>query len=301
MKILVTGISGQLGHDVCETLCERGHEVYGCGTKAAYSGIAPLRCDGIQYRQLDITNEDDVKKVFNEVCPDTVIHCAAWTAVDNAEDEENKSLVYAVNETGTRFIASACAESGAKLMYISTDYVFDGSGDMPWKPESEEYAPVNVYGASKLAGETAVRERVDKAFILRISWVFGINGANFVKTMMRLSESHDTLRVVSDQIGRPTYTKDLSELMADMIETQRYGCYHVSNEGDFISWYDFACEIFRLTGATTKVIPVTTEEYGLSKAARPKNSRMDTSCIIRSGFKPLPDWKDALARYIEEL
>lgn len=301
MKILVTGINGQLGHDVCETLCKRGHKVYGCGTKAAYSGIAPLSCDDIQYRQLDITNEDNVKRVFDEVDPDAVIHCAAWTAVDNAEDEENKSLVYAVNELGTRFIASACAANGAKLMYISTDYVFDGSGDEPWKPENEAYAPVNVYGASKLAGETAVRVCVDKAFILRISWVFGINGANFVKTMMRLSESHDTLRVVSDQTGRPTYTKDLSELMADMIETQRYGCYHVSNEGSFISWYDFACEIFHLTGATTKVIPVTTEEYGLSKAARPKNSRMDTSCIIKNGFKPLPDWNDALARYIEEL
>lgn len=287
MKIFVTGAGGQLGHDVVEELAARGHEAVG----------SDLQC-GIP---LDITNGEAVDRVLRQVRPDAVIHCAAWTAVDAAEDAENREKVHRINGQGTRNIAEACQALGCKMMYISTDYVFDGQGTDPWQPDCPDYAPLNVYGQSKLEGENAVRELVDKGFIVRIAWVFGRNGANFVKTMLRLAETHDSLRVVCDQVGTPTYTPDLARLLADMIETDKYGTYHATNEGGYISWYDFACEIFRQAGKTVRVQPVTTAEYGLSKAARPMNSRLDKSKLAQNGFNPLPDWRDALARYLREM
>lgn len=287
MKIFVTGAGGQLGHDVVEGLAARGHEAVG----------SDLQC-GIP---LDITDGEAVDRVLRQVRPDAVIHCAAWTAVDAAEDAENREKVHRINGQGTRNIAEACQALGCKMMYISTDYVFDGQGTDPWQPDCPDYAPLNVYGQSKLEGENAVRELVDKGFIVRIAWVFGRNGANFVKTMLRLAETHDSLRVVCDQVGTPTYTPDLARLLADMIETDKYGTYHATNEGGYISWYDFACEIFRQSGKTVRVQPVTTAEYGLSKAARPMNSRLDKSKLAQNGFNPLPDWRDALARYLREM
>ena len=287
MKIFVTGAGGQLGHDVVEELAARGHEAVG----------SDLQC-GIP---LDITDGEAVDRVLRQVRPDAVIHCAAWTAVDAAEDAENREKVHRINGQGTRNIAEACRALGCKMMYISTDYVFDGQGTDPWQPDCPDYAPLNVYGQSKLEGENAVRELVDKGFIVRIAWVFGRNGANFVKTMLRLAETHDSLRVVCDQVGTPTYTPDLARLLADMIETDKYGTYHATNEGGYISWYDFACEIFRQAGKTVRVQPVTTAEYGLSKAARPMNSRLDKSKLAQNGFNPLPDWRDALARYLREM
>lgn len=287
MKIFVTGAGGQLGHDVVEELAVRGHEAVG----------SDLQC-GIP---LDITDGEAVDRVLRQVRPDAVIHCAAWTAVDAAEDAENREKVHRINGQGTRNIAEACRALGCKMMYISTDYVFDGQGTDPWQPDCPDYAPLNVYGQSKLEGENAVRELVDKGFIVRIAWVFGRNGANFVKTMLRLAETHDSLRVVCDQVGTPTYTPDLARLLADMIEADKYGTYHATNEGGYISWYDFACEIFRQAGKTVRVQPVTTAEYGLSKAARPMNSRLDKSKLAQNGFNPLPDWRDALARYLREM
>lgn len=287
MKIFVTGAGGQLGHDVVEELTARGHEAVG----------SDLQC-GIP---LDITDGEAVDRVLRQVRPDAVIHCAAWTAVDAAEDAENREKVHRINGQGTRNIAEACRALGCKMMYISTDYVFDGQGTDPWQPDCPDYAPLNVYGQSKLEGENAVRELVDKGFIVRIAWVFGRNGANFVKTMLRLAETHDSLRVVCDQVGTPTYTPDLARLLADMIEADKYGTYHATNEGGYISWYDFACEIFRQAGKTVRVQPVTTAEYGLSKAARPMNSRLDKSKLAQNGFNPLPDWRDALARYLREM
>ena len=287
MKIFVTGAGGQLGHDVVEELAARGHEAVG----------SDLQC-GIP---LDITDGEAVDRVLRQVRPDAVIHCAAWTAVDAAEDAENREKVHRINGQGTRNIAEACQALGCKMMYISTDYVFDGQGTDPWQPDCPDYAPLNVYGQSKLEGENAVRELMDKGFIVRIAWVFGRNGANFVKTMLRLAETHDSLRVVCDQVGTPTYTPDLARLLADMIETDKYGTYHATNEGGYISWYDFACEIFRQAGKTVRVQPVTTAEYGLSKAARPMNSRLDKSKLAQNGFNPLPDWRDALARYLREM
>ena len=287
MKIFVTGAGGQLGHDVVEELAARDHQAVG----------SDLQC-GIP---LDITDGEAVDRVLRQVRPDAVIHCAAWTAVDAAEDAENREKVHRINGQGTRNIAEACRALGCKMMYISTDYVFDGQGTDPWQPDCPDYAPLNVYGQSKLEGENAVRELVDKGFIVRIAWVFGRNGANFVKTMLRLAETHDSLRVVCDQVGTPTYTPDLARLLADMIETDKYGTYHATNEGGYISWYDFACEIFRQAGKTVRVQPVTTAEYGLSKAARPMNSRLDKSKLAQNGFNPLPDWRDALARYLREM
>ena len=287
MKIFVTGANGQLGHDVVEELSRRGHTAVG----SDLSGDCPL----------DITDADAVTRVLGEIRPDAVIHCAAWTAVDAAEDAENRDKVQAINGGGTRNIALACRALGCKLLYISTDYVFDGQGETPWQPDCRDYAPLNAYGRSKLAGEEAVRALTERYFIVRIAWVFGLHGGNFVKTMLRLSESHDTLRVVCDQVGTPTYTPDLSRLLADMIETDRYGVYHATNEGGYISWYEFACEIFRQAGKTVNVIPVTTAEYGLSKAARPMNSRLDKRKLVENGFTPLPDWRDALGRYLKTL
>ena len=288
MKVFVTGVGGQLGYDVMNELKKRGHESVGSDIMED----AEIK--------LDITDKAAAEEALSKIKPDAVIHCAAWTAVDAAEDEENKAKVYAVNVTGTKNIAEACKGLGCKMIYISTDYVFNGQGTAPWIADCKEYAPLNYYGQTKLKGELAVSEILDKYFIVRIAWVFGLNGKNFIKTMINVGKTHDTVRVVSDQIGTPTYTYDLARLLVDMVETEKYGYYHATNEGGFISWYDFCCEFYRQYGLTTKVIPVTTAEYGLSKAARPFNSRLDKSKLIEAGFKPLPDWKDAVKRYLEE-
>lgn len=280
MKVLVTGAKGQLGYDVVNELTLRGHEAI-----------------GVDISEMDITSAAQTMNVIAEISPDAVIHCAAWTAVDAAED--NEDAVRRVNADGTRNVASACKAVGAKMMYISTDYVFDGQGTEPWSADCKTFAPLNVYGRTKLEGERAVADNIDNYFIVRIAWVFGAHGKNFVDTMLRLGQTHDTLRVVSDQIGTPTYTPDLARLLVDMIETEKYGYYNATNEGGYISWYDFACEIFRQAGMKTKVIPVTTEEYGLSRAKRPFNSRLDKSKLSANGFKPLPDWRNALERYLK--
>ena len=294
MLVFVTGVNGQLGYDTVKELLSRGHRVIGSGT------AAECRC-ACEYCRLDITDTVAVNAALMRIKPDAVIHCAAWTAVDAAEDEENRGRVYAVNVDGTANIASACSALDCKLLYISTDYVFDGQGDEPWRPDCRTYAPLNVYGRSKLEGELAVASAVERFFIVRTAWVFGVNGKNFVRTMLELGRTHDSLRVVNDQIGTPTYTPDLARLLANMIESEKYGYYHATNEGGFISWYDFAVEIFRQTGCIVKVIPVSTAEYGLSKAARPFNSRLDKDKLTQCGFVPLPDWKDALSRYLNEI
>lgn len=301
MKIFVTGVNGQLGHDVMNELASRGYEGVGSDLAPLYSGIADgTSVTRMPYVSLDITDASAVKRVLEEVHPDAVVHCAAWTAVDMAEDDENVAKVRAVNAGGTQHIADICKELDCKMLYLSTDYVFDGQGTEPWQPDCKEYKPLNVYGQTKLEGELAVSGTLDKYFIVRIAWVFGKNGKNFVKTMLNVGKTHDTVRVVDDQIGTPTYTFDLARLLVDMIESDKYGYYHATNEGDYISWYDFTCEIYRQSGYTTKVVPVTTAEYGLSKAKRPFNSRLDKSKLIANGFKPLPDWKDALRRYLKE-
>ncbi|MCQ2418832.1 MAG: dTDP-4-dehydrorhamnose reductase [Clostridia bacterium] len=294
MKLFVTGVGGQLGYDVTIELTRRGHSC--CCSDILTQAPDGLQCLGCDYVPLDITDAEAVQRTFAEIRPDAVIHCAAWTAVDAAED--NREKVMAINHHGTAHLAAACRELDAKMLYISTDYVFNGDGTEPWEPECTAYAPVNVYGDSKLQGELAVKQLVKKYFIVRTAWVFGENGNNFVKTMLRLGQTHPQLRVVNDQIGTPTYTPDLARLIADMIETEKYGIYHATNAGGYISWYEFACEIFKAAGCPTKVIPVTTEEYGLSKARRPFNSRLDKSKLIAMGFTPLPDWKDALTRYL---
>ena len=300
MKTLVTGVNGQLGHDVMLELQKRGYEAVGCGSSPEYRGMADAVAK-LPYVSLDITDDAAVDRVLQEIKPDCVCHCAAWTVVDAAEEAENKDKVFAVNVDGTRNLARACQALDAKFMYISTDYVFNGQGTEPWKADSQEFAPLNVYGKSKLYGELAVKELLANYFIVRIAWVFGLNGNNFVKTMLKVGKTHDVLRVVNDQIGTPTYTVDLARLLVDMLETEKYGTYHATNEGGYISWYDFAREIFRQAGYPTKVIPVTTEEYGLSKARRPFNSRLDKSKLKEQDFQPLPDWRDAVGRYLEEL
>lgn len=302
MKVLVTGVNGQLGHDVLNELLRRGHQGIGSGSAPEYRGIedGSPACTA-DYAGMDITDAAKVNGVIRALHPDAVIHCAAWTNVDGAEDEENIPKVFAINEDGTKNIASVCREIGAKLMYISTDYVFNGQGTAPWQPDCRDFDPLNVYGKSKLAGEQAIAETLENFFIVRIAWVFGLNGKNFVKTMLKLGKTHDTLRVVNDQIGTPTYTYDLARLLVDMIKTEKYGTYHATNEGGYISWYDFACEIFRQAGMNTTVVPVTTAEYGLSKAARPFNSRLDKGKLRDNGFEPLPDWRDALTRYLKEI
>ena len=302
MKVFVTGVGGQLGHDVMNELHKRGYEGVGSDIAPAYSGID----DGsavttAPYVSMDITDAAAVTAALCAAQPDVVIHCAAWTAVDLAEDEDKQEKVRAINARGTENIAKTCKALGCKMVYISTDYVFDGQGETPWQPDCKDYAPLNVYGQTKLEGELAVANTLEKYFIVRIAWVFGKNGNNFIKTMLNVGKKYDTLRVVNDQIGTPTYTLDLSRLLVDMIETDKYGYYHATNEGGYISWYDFACEIFRQAGYSTKVTPVTTEEYGLSKAARPFNSRLDKSKLTQNGFAPLPTWQDALARYLKEL
>lgn len=302
MRVFVTGINGQLGHDVVNELAKRNIEAVGSDITEEYSGLS----DGsavtmTKYVKLDITDKNAVESVISEIKPDAVIHCAAWTAVDAAEDEENQPKVRAINADGTQNIADACKKIDAKMVYISTDYVFDGQGTEPWKPDCKDYAPLCVYGQTKLDGELAVANTLEKYFIVRIAWVFGINGKNFIKTMINVGKTHDEVRVVNDQIGTPTYTFDLAILLADMIETEKYGYYHATNEGGYISWYDFTCEIYRQAGMTTKVTPVTTAEYGISKAKRPFNSRLDKSKLTENGFKPLPTWQDALSRYLKEI
>ena len=311
MKVFVTGVAGQLGHDVMNELADRGYEGIGSDIRGVYSGL----CDGtaaesMPYMQMDITDADSVGNVLRSVKPDVVIHCAAWTAVDLAEDEDKQETVQMVNAIGTRNIAEVCRELGCKMVYLSTDYVFDGTGTEPWKPDCRNYSPLNVYGKTKLEGELAVSELLDRYFIVRIAWVFGKNGKNFIRTMLNLGKTHDRLTVVKDQIGTPTYTYDLARLLVDMIETEKYGYYHATNEGGYISWYDFATEIFRQAAELghpeydkdhLTVVSVTTEEYGLSKAARPFNSRLDKSKLAENGFTPLPTWQDALARYLKEI
>lgn len=302
MKVYVTGVCGQLGHDVMNELARRGHEGIGSDLAPTYSGAQ----DGsavctMPYERLDITDAAAVRESLLCAQPDAVIHCAAWTAVDAAEEVENRNRVRAINADGTRHIAQACWKLGCKLMYISTDYVFNGQGEDPWQPDCKDFAPLNVYGQTKLEGELAVRELLEKYFIVRIAWVFGLSGKNFIRTMLRLGQTHSTLRVVSDQVGTPTYTLDLARLLVDMIETDKYGTYHATNEGGYISWYDFACEIFRQAGLPVTVQPVTTAEYGWSTAARPFNSRLDKAKLVENGFVPLPDWRDALKRYLKEM
>lgn len=301
MKVFVTGVGGQLGHDVMNELAKRGYEGVGSDIAPEYSGAQDRSAvTTMPYVQLDITDAIAVETVLNEVKPDVVIHCAAWTAVDMAEDDDKVERVRAINAGGTQNIATVCKELDCKMVYISTDYVFDGQGTEPWQPDCKDYKPLNVYGLTKLEGEQAVANTLDKYFIVRIAWVFGINGKNFIKTMLTIGKKFETIRVVNDQIGTPTYTLDLSVLLVDMVETEKYGYYHVTNEGEYISWYDFACEIFKQAGYTTNVVPVTTEEYGLSKAARPFNSRLDKSKLIEAGFNPMPTWQDALSRYLKE-
>lgn len=301
MRIFVTGVCGQLGHDVVNNAVSRGHEVTGSDIQTVYSGVADgSAVTAAPYVRLDITDKDAVNSVISEIRPDAIVHCAAWTAVDLAEDDENRVKVDRINHLGTQYIAEAAKSINCKMLYLSTDYVFDGKGGRPWQPDDKCYAPLNVYGKSKLDGELAVSSILDKYFIVRIAWVFGLNGKNFIKTMINVGKTHDSVRVVNDQIGTPTYTLDLSRLLVDMIETDKYGYYHATNEGGYISWYDFCVEFYKQYGLDTKVIPVTTAEYGLSKAARPVNSRLDKSKLVEAGFKPLPDWKDAVRRYLKE-
>lgn len=287
MKILVTGANGQLGHDVVNELKKRNHTVI-------TTDIA-----GDMDFLLDITKEDVIQSVI-KIKPDAIIHCAAWTAVDAAEDEENKEKVYAINVNGTKNLVDAAKEINCKFLYLSTDYVFNGQGTEPWQPDDKSYSPLCYYGETKLKGEHEV-SRLEKYFIIRIAWVFGLNGKNFIQTMINVGKTHDEVRVVNDQIGTPTYTYDLSRLLVDMIETDKYGYYHATNEGGYISWYDFCVEIYKQANMSTKVIPVTTAEYGLSKAKRPFNSRLDKSKLSDNGFNRLPDWKDALNRYLKEI
>lgn len=302
MKILVTGVGGQLGHDVMNELIKRGHTGIGSDIAPVYSGIAdssPITT--ADYVPMDITDKQSVTQIITDIKPDAVIHCAAWTAVDAAEDEDNKAKAALINSEGTRNIADACKDIDAKMIYISTDYVFDGQGTTPWEPDCKDYAPLNVYGKTKLDGEFAVSEILEKYFIVRIAWVFGLNGKNFIKTMLNVGKTHPEVRVVNDQIGTPTYTLDLSRLLIDMVESDKYGYYHATNEGGYISWYDFTCEIYKQAGLSTKVTPVSTAEYGLSKAARPFNSRLDKKKLTENGFTPLPVWQDAVKRYLQEI
>lgn len=302
MKVFVTGVCGQLGHDVMNELAKRGYEGVGSDIQEAYAGVADgTAVTTAPYVSLDITDQTAAEKVITEIHPDVIVHCAAWTAVDMAEDDDKVAKVRAINAGGTQNIANVAKAIDAKMVYISTDYVFDGQGDTPWQPDCKDYKPMNVYGQTKLEGELAVANTLSKYFIVRIAWVFGKNGKNFIKTMLKVGKNHDEVKVVNDQIGTPTYTFDLARLLVDMIETDKYGYYHATNEGGYISWYDFTKEIYKVAGYTTKVTPVTTEEYGLSKAARPFNSRLDKSKLVENGFTPLPTWQDALRRYIDEL
>ena len=301
MKVFVTGVGGQLGHDIMNEIAHRGYEGIGSDIHTEYGGVQDgSTVTAMPYIELDITDRDAVMDVVGNIQPDVIVHCAAWTNVDGAEDSEKKSIVHKINVDGTSNLAEAAKAVDAKIVYLSTDYVFDGQGDRPWRPDDKNYAPLNYYGLTKLEGERAVSEILVKYFIVRIAWVFGLNGNNFIKTIVNVGKTHDTVRVVNDQIGTPTYTYDLARLLVDMIQTDKYGYYHATNEGGYISWYDFTCEIYRQAGMNTRVIPVTTKEYGLSVATRPFNSRLDRSKLIEEGFTPLPDWKDAVSRYLKE-
>lgn len=309
MKIFVTGVGGQLGHDVMNELHKRQYEGVGSDLAPAYSGVqdgTPVTT--MPYVSMDITDKASVDAVLTKEQPDVVVHCAAWTAVDMAEDDDKVEKVRLVNAVGTENIALACKKLNCKMVYLSTDYIFDGLGDTPWEPDCKDYKPLNVYGQTKLEGELAVSNNLEKYFIVRIAWVFGVNGKNFIKTMLNLGKTHDRITVVNDQIGTPTYTFDLARLLVDMIETEKYGYYHATNEGGYISWYDFTVEIFRQAAAMghteydashVSVVPVTTAEYGVSKATRPFNSRLDKRKLAQNGFTPLPTWQDALKRYLE--
>lgn len=311
MKVLVTGVAGQLGHDVMNELAKRGYEGIGSDIAPAYSGIADSSAvTAMSYVQMDITDKLGVEKIITEIDPDVVVHCAAWTAVDLAEDDDKVDKVRMVNAAGTENIALTCRKLDCKMVYLSTDYVFDGEGTEPWQPDCKDYKPLNVYGQTKLEGELAVANNLEKFFIVRIAWVFGINGKNFIKTMLNLGKTHDTIRVVNDQIGTLTYTYDLAKLLVDMIETDKYGYYHATNEGGYVSWYEITKEIFRqavelgheeYVPERVNVIPVTTAEYGASKARRPFNSRLDKSKLAENGFELLPTWQDALYRYLVEI
>lgn len=312
MKAFVTGVNGQLGHDIVNELHKRGYSCIGSDIGDSYVKLneeseQETTNEDFSYVQLDITDKAGVYQTLEELKPDVVFHCAAWTAVDLAEDEDKKEKVHAINALGTSYIAEACKACDCKMIYISTDYVFDGQGENPWEPDCKSYSPLNVYGQSKLDGELAVSKALDKFFIVRIAWVFSVNANNFIKTMLKVGKNYDTLRVVNDQIGTPTYTYDLARLLVDMAETEKYGYYHATNEGGYISWYEFACEIFKQAAALGNdcydsdhlaVLPVTTEEYGVSKAKRPFNSRLDKSKLVENGFTPLPTWQDALQRYL---
>lgn len=291
MRVLVTGVKGQLGHDVVNELKKRKHEAI-----------------GVDIEEMDITDESAVKRTLHKEKPEAVIHCAAWTAVDDAEDEDKKDKVYLINVVGTENIAKACKELNCKMMYISTDYVFNGEGTNFWEPDDMDRRPLNVYGQTKYEGELAIERILDKYFIVRIAWAFGLQGKNFIKTMLHLGKNHDKVTVVCDQIGSPTYTFDLARLLVDMIETEKYGRYHATNEG-ICSWYDFACEIFRQAAAMGRmeydekhltVEPVTADHYP-SKAKRPSNSRMSKEKLTQNGFEPLPIWQDAVKRYLQEI
>ena len=301
MKVFVTGVNGQLGHDVVNELIKKGHTVIGSDITDKYNGVS----DGSfvttnTYKGLDITDKTKVDELLLDIKPEAIIHCAAWTAVDLAEDEDKKAKVFNINVNGTKYLANVAKEIDAKMLYLSTDYVFNGQGDRPWKPDDKNFEPLNYYGETKLMGEKVISNILDKYFIVRIAWVFGLNGNNFIKTMINVGKTHDEVRVVNDQIGTPTYTYDLARLLVDMIETDKYGYYHATNEGGYISWYDFTKEIYKQYGLNTKVTPVSTKEYGLSKAARPFNSRLDKTKLVENGFTPLPDYKDAIARYLKE-
>lgn len=314
MKFFVTGVDGQLGHDVMNEIYKRGYEGIGSDLAEQYAGVD----DGsavttMPYVSLDITDREAVMNVIQKIKPDSVIHCAAWTAVDMAEDDDKVEKVRAVNAGGTKNIADACKAVDCKMLYLSTDYVFDGQGTKPWEPDCKDYKPLNVYGQTKLEGELAVSNTLGKYFIVRIAWVFGLNGKNFIKTMITVGKTHGEVRVVNDQIGTPTYTYDLARLLVDMCETDKYGYYHATNaelseqeaeqtgsKAGYVSWYDFCCEFYKQYGLKAKVIPVTTEEYGLSKAARPFNSRLDKKKLVENGFTPLPTWCDAVSRYLKE-
>lgn len=314
MKFFVTGVNGQLGHDVMNEIYKRGYEGIGSDLAEQYAGVD----DGsavttMPYVSLDITDREAVMNVIQKIKPDSVIHCAAWTAVDMAEDDDKVEKVRAVNADGTQNIVDACKAVDCKMLYLSTDYVFDGQGTDPWEPDCKDYKPLNVYGQTKLEGELAVSSTLEKYFIVRIAWVFGLNGKNFIKTMINVGKTHDEVRVVNDQIGTPTYTYDVARLLVDMCETDKYGYYHATNaelseqeaeqfgsKAGYISWYDFCCEFYKQYGLKTKVFPVTTEEYGLSKATRPFNSRLDKKKLVENGFTPLPTWRDAVSRYLKE-
>ena len=301
MKVFVTGVNGQLGHDVVNELIKKGHTVIGSDITDKYNGVSD--CSFVTtntYKGLDITDKTKVDELLLDIKPEAIIHCAAWTAVDLAEDEDKKAKVFNINVNGTKYLANVAKEIDAKMLYLSTDYVFNGQGDRPWKPDDKDFEPLNYYGETKLMGEKVISNILDKYFIVRIAWVFGLNGNNFIKTMINVGKTHDEVRVVYDQIGTPTYTYDLARLLVDMIETDKYGYYHATNEGGYISWYDFTKEIYKQYGLNTKVTPVSTKEYGLSKAARPFNSRLDKTKLVENGFTPLPDYKDAIARYLKE-